>query len=149
MAETTETTTGGTGCYFVLLCCLYPANLSLRDHFCKVGAFGKAQQCVAVLHGSYTLSLFIGSLAHNAPRLPVIGVGDHAVVVEHATDSLLGPVPIGLLHGHQVLGSPARNIHKVCTLARLPPMTSQLQFAFADQACVDSDRAQLYICMRA
>lgn len=32
---------------------------------------------------------------------PVVGVGDHAVAVEHPTDVLLRPVPVGQLAVHQ------------------------------------------------
>ena len=42
---------------------------------------------------------------------PVVGVGDHAVAIEHAADVLLGPVPVGLLPLQQALGSARQHLH--------------------------------------
>lgn len=49
-----------------------------------------------------------------APReaefAPVVGIGDHAVAVEHARDVLLGPVPSRQLGLEQVQGSSAEGL---------------------------------------
>lgn len=65
-------------------------------------------------HHADVLLQFLQLSSQSAPQgllplaVPVVGICDHAVAVEHPADVLLGPVPAGLLRPHQEHRRPAR-----------------------------------------